>query len=76
MLYAQSILSENPFIVIEESVHGNDGKVHRKIPYNCQFLAIKCCTLPEFINEYFNLTISTYKPEDATDLDRDLFDIL
>jgi hypothetical protein len=78
MLYAQSILSENPFIVTEESVHGNDGKVHRKIPYNCQFLSIKCCTLPEFLNEYFSLTISKFKGDNSThlDTDNDMSDLL
>lgn len=67
MLYAQKILSENipfsdkPFIVTEESIHGNDGKIHKKIPANCKFLSIRCCTLPEFLNEHFNLTITSIK---------------
>jgi len=49
IIYCQSIFSDNPIIVTEESRMLNDGKIIKKIPLNCDTLGLKCCTLPEFL---------------------------
>ena len=58
MLYCLHIQSESPIIVTEESLHGNDGKIHKKIPSNCGFLTIPCTTLPELFKKHYQLTIN------------------
>lgn len=48
IIYAHSIISENPIIVTEETPKPNDGKLIRKIPYNCSFLNLNCCVSLNF----------------------------
>jgi hypothetical protein len=57
LIFCQSILSDNPIIVTEESRLLNDGKIIKKIPINCDVLGLKCCTLPEFLVNSYNAKI-------------------
>lgn len=58
LIYAHSILSENPIIITEETVRANDGKLMRKIPYNASFLGLRCMSFPELLKEKFSVHIS------------------
>ena len=58
LIFAHSIISENPIIVTEETVKANDGKLIRKIPYNCSFLNINCCNFPQLLKENFSVSLS------------------
>ena len=55
LLYAQSIASEGPLIVTEETRYTNDGKIVKKIPSNCHFLNISCCSLPTLLSNHYQL---------------------
>ena len=57
ILYALKFKADNICIVSEETLSNNDNKIFKKIPFICNMVDIKCCTLPEFLQDYFKIKI-------------------
>ena len=58
LIFANSISSQNPIIITEETNKNNDGKLIRKIPYNCSLLNLNCCSISTLLKEKFSVNIS------------------
>lgn len=55
-----TLLSDKPILVTEETSTDNDNKLFKKLPECCRILEIETCNLPTLLEKHFEIKLSEY----------------